>query len=190
VSHSLRRSDRLKRSGPWTGLPDSLIRPQFGLKLVLCNTLASDSDPNGKQRRLFHRVTFSMEYASASFKSPYDIPWETQSQRLSRPVSAHPWHRSGYKRRAKENEWCTKELGISLFHRRPMLLQYGWLWLSVLAHCTKSTCHSFYHSSKPQTCWLHLSWQCCAFHRFLHWICFPFRYFRAKSMEMENWLFP
>ena len=51
-------------------------------------TPSSVWDPDVKQRKSSHRVTFSMGHADASRKSPNDAPWKTLSLRLSRPVSA------------------------------------------------------------------------------------------------------
>ena len=45
---------------------------------------------------LNNRVTFSMGHTGASRKSPNDTPWETLNQTISRPISAHHWHWSGY----------------------------------------------------------------------------------------------
>jgi len=50
--------------------------------------LCLSQNPDAKLRRLSHRVTFSMGHAGARVKFPSDAPWETQSERLSRPISA------------------------------------------------------------------------------------------------------
>jgi len=40
-------------------------------------------------------------YGGASRKSPNDAPWKMLNQWPSRPVSAHPWHLSGYEIKQK-----------------------------------------------------------------------------------------
>ena len=50
------------------------------------------------------RVSFSMGHAGASRESPNGAPWETLSQRLCRPISEKPRHRSGYERRRSKHE--------------------------------------------------------------------------------------
>ena len=49
------------------------------------SVIGQRADPDVKQRRPSHRVTFSMGHAGASRTSPNDAPWEKLSQRFCNP---------------------------------------------------------------------------------------------------------
>jgi len=69
------------------GIPGS--NPSLG-KIAVFATPSLVWDPDVKQRKPSDRVTLSMGHGGASRKSPNDVPWETLSQKFSRPVSANP----------------------------------------------------------------------------------------------------